>query len=118
MEAICGTYLVAGTGVMTGGALYDDTSSETTFSNIAMHVLQESENSVEIDFEGDYAGSGTVSADSPTVTYTDSMGYEVTVTFTVNDDGGAHVDVKIFGDLSIADTGEYITETILLSGDK
>ena len=44
--------------------------------------------------------------------------YMFTVNFTVNSDGGTHVDMKVFGDLSIEDTGERCTETITLSGDK
>lgn len=118
MEAICGTYLVSGTGVLTGGAVYDDEGPEATFTNLALHVSQAGDNTVQIDVEGDHAGSGAVSAESPTVSYTDSMGYEVTVTFTVNNNGGAHADMKIFGDLSIEDTGERCTETITLIGDK
>ena len=117
IETICGTYLVSGNGVLTGGALYDDDSPETTFTNLALHVSQADDNTVSVDVEGDHAGSGTPSAESPTVTYTDSMGYEVTVTFTVKD-GTSHVDMKIFGDLSIADTGEHCTETVILSGEK
>lgn len=118
MEAICGSYLVSGTGVLTGGAVYDDEGPETTFTKLALHVSQAGDNAVQIDVEGDHAGSGEVSAESPTVSYTDSMGYEVTVTFTVNNNGGAHVDMKVFGDLTITDTDDYSTETITLSGDK
>ena len=114
---ICGTYLVSGTGVLTGGAVYDDEGPETTFTKLALHVLQADGNAVQIDVEGEHAGSGEVNADSPSVTYTDSMGYEVTVTFVVTD-GVAHADMRIFGDLSIEDTGERCTETITLSGDK
>jgi len=117
METICGTYLVSGTGVMTGGAVYDDEGPETTFTKLALHVSQAGDNTVQIDVEGEHSGSGTVSADSPTVSYKDSMGYEVTVTFAVSD-GTSHVDMKIFGDLSIEDTGERCTETITLEGDK
>ena len=117
MEAICGTYLVSGNGILTGGAVYDDEGSETAFTKLALHVSQTGENTVQIDVEGDHSGSGAVSKDSPTVSYTDSMGYAVTVSFTVKD-GGAHADIKIFGDLSIEDTGERCTETITLSGDK
>ena len=117
MEAICGTYLVSGTGVLTGGAVYDDEGPEATFTKLALHVSQAGDNTVQIDVESDHAGSGTVSKDSPTVSYTDSMGYEVTVTFAVTD-GDAHADMRIFGDLSIEDTGERCTETITLSGDR
>ncbi len=117
MEAICGTYLVSGNGVLTGGAVYDDEGSETTFTKLALHVTQAGDDTVQIDVEGDHGGSGTVSANSPTVSYTDSMGYEVTVTFSVND-GVMHADMRIFGDLSIEDTGERCTETVTLSGDK
>lgn len=117
MEAICGTYLVSGTGVLTGGAVYDDEGPETTFTKLALHVSQAGDNAVQIDVEGEHAGSGEVSAESPTVSYTDSMGYEVTVTFAVTD-GVAHADMRIFGDLTITDTDDYSTETITLSGDK
>ena len=117
MEAICGTYLVSGTGVLTGGAVYDDEGPEATFTKLALHVSQAGDNAVQIDVESDHEGSGAVSAESPTVSYTDSMGYEVTVTFAVTD-GVAHADMRIFGDLSIEDTGERCTETITLSGDK
>lgn len=118
IDQICGTYLVSGTGVLTGGPVYDDEGPETTFTEVALHVSQAGDNAVQIDVEGVFAGSGEVSAESPTVSYTDSKGYEVTVTFTVNNNGGAHADMKIFGDLSIEGTGEYYTETITLSGDK
>ena len=117
IKTICGTYLVSGKGVLTGGALYDDEGPETTFHNLALHVSEAGKNTVEIDVEGDHAGSGAVSEDSPTVSYKDSMGYEVTATFSVKD-GVAHVEMKIFGDLSIEDTGERCTETVTLSGDK
>ena len=117
METICGTYLVSGNGVLTGGAVYDDEGPETTFTKLALHVSQAGDNAVQIDVEGEHAGSGEVNAESPSVTYTDSMGYEVTVTFAVTD-GVAHADMRIFGDLSIEDTGERCTETITLSGDK
>ena len=118
METICGTYLVSGTGVMTGGATYDDTgSSETTFTNLAVHVVEAGEKEVQIDLEGDYRGNGNVSLESPTVKYTDVKGYDVTVTFSFND-GNPHIDMKIFGDLTLEDTGDYLTETMTLSGDK
>ena len=109
---------ISGTGVMTGGATYDDTgSSETTFTNLAVHVVEAGEKEVQIDLEGDYLGNGKVSLESPTVKYTDVKGYEVTVTFSFND-GNPHIDMKIFGDLTLEDTGDYLTETMTLSGDK
>ena len=119
IETICGTYLVSGTGVMTGGATYDDTgSSKTTFTNLAVHVVEAGgEKEVQIDLEGDYRGNGNVSLESPTVKYTDVKGYDVTVTFSFND-GNPHIDMKIFGDLTLEDTGDYLTETMTLSGDK
>lgn len=117
METICGTYLVSGTGHLTGNAWYDEdlTTQDTTFTNLALHVSQVGNNSVQIDLDGEYAGSGTVSAESPTVSYTgvekDGDNYQVTVTFTVND-GGARVD------FSFHSSDSDSTEDMKLSGEK
>ena len=117
METICGTYLVSGTGHLTGNAWYDEdlTTQDRTYTNLALHVSQVDENTVEIDVEGALQGSGTVSAESPTVSYTgveeDGDNYQVTVTFTVND-GGARVD------FSFHSSDSDSTEDMKLSGEK
>ncbi|MBO4898043.1 MAG: hypothetical protein J5590_07075 [Clostridia bacterium] len=117
METICGTYLVSGTGHLTGNAWYDEdlTTQDRTYTNLALHVSQVDENTVEIDVEGGLQGSGTVSAESPTVSYTgveeDGDNYQVTVTFTVND-GGARVD------FSFHSSDSDSTEDMKLSGEK
>ena len=112
METICGTYLVSGTGHLTGNAWYDEdlTTQDTTYSHCSLHVSRVDENTVETDVEGAFKGSGTVSPASPTVSYT-SGEYRVTVKFTVTGD-----DAKV--ELTAHSDDSDCTEDVKLSGEK
>ena len=124
IETICGTYLVSGSSHLSGNEWYDEdlTSQEATHTNLALHVSQVDENTVAIDLDGGLQGSGTISAESPAVSYTvedDEWGhcYQITVTFTVKD-GVAQVDYSYHEDIMNI-FGEFdSTEDMKLSGEK